>query len=115
MNTQLIIFLSNRHELHITRFFCAEKPGAPDAPTVSNITSTSCTVNWQPPLQNGGSPILGYHLERHVMSSTRWVKQNKDMLSDTVYQCNGEYMSLILDHVVETPFHDRSSRGIHRK
>lgn len=60
----------------------AEKPGPPDAPTISEIFKTSCLVSWKPPSNDGGSPIIGYHLERRMTSSTRWVKINKEILKE---------------------------------
>ena len=52
-------------------------PGAPDAPTVAGIFHDNCSVAWQPPSDDGGSPITGYHLERRTTSSARWVRVNK--------------------------------------
>ena len=58
-------------------------PGAPDAPKVSDVSKTSCVVSWQPPEQDGGSPVTGYWLERRTKTSTRWVRVNRDLIPDT--------------------------------
>ena len=60
-----------------------DPPGAPEAPEVTEVFKTSCVVSWQPPAQDGGSPITGYWLERRTKLSTRWVRVNKDLVADT--------------------------------
>ena len=45
-----------------------------------DISKTSCTLNWQPPENDGGSPITGYTVER--LSGTRWVKVNKKPIKE---------------------------------
>ena len=44
---------------------------------------TSCVLSWQPPSQDGGTPIIGYHVERTTTKTTRWVKVNRDTVTDT--------------------------------
>ena len=60
-------------------------PGAPDAPTVSDVLCTSCVVSWQPPTEDGGSPITGYHLERRAVTSNVWIKVNKEATPELTY------------------------------
>jgi hypothetical protein len=38
----------------------AQVPVAPAAPTKLNADQTQITIQWQPPSDNGGSPITGY-------------------------------------------------------
>ncbi|XP_074642623.1 twitchin-like [Tubulanus polymorphus] len=59
-----------------------EKPGPPNAPEVSEIFKTSCVVTWRPPTEDGGSPVTGYHLERRLTSSSRWIKLNKEPIPE---------------------------------
>ncbi|CAH1802733.1 unnamed protein product, partial [Owenia fusiformis] len=54
-------------------------PDPPQTPVVDDITAKTCVVTWQPPLNDGGAPILGYHIERHLTSSTRWIRISKDL------------------------------------
>jgi len=61
-------------------------PGPPEAPEVKDITKTSSTVQWQPPKDDGGSPIIGYQLERHVTSSERWIKINKGTIAELEFK-----------------------------
>ena len=60
----------------------AAVPGAPEAPAVSEIFSDNCQVSWQPPTEDGGSPVSGYHLERRTTASTRWVRINKEQIPE---------------------------------
>lgn len=60
-------------------------PDAPEAPTADDITATSCKVLWQPPANDGGAPVTGYHLERQSGFSPRWARINKDLIEGTTY------------------------------
>jgi len=51
------------------------KPGpAEDRLLVSNITSSSCKLNWQPTKNNGGLPIE-YLVEKYIVAADSWVRQ----------------------------------------
>ena len=39
------------------------------------MTKESCKLTWEPPENDGGSPIKGYYVERK--SGSRWIKVNK--------------------------------------
>ena len=59
-----------------TRFLVpSDPPGPPINVKVKDLTKSSCTLTWEPPENDGGSPITGYYVERR--SGTRWVKINK--------------------------------------
>ncbi len=48
----------------------------PDAPvnmTAHDVTADSCVVKFDPPKFDGGSPILGYFVERKQTSTSRCV------------------------------------------
>lgn len=66
----------------ITAKYGFDKPGAPNAPTITDIFKTSAVVNWQVPANDGGAPVLGYHIERRLTSSTRWTKINDKMVTE---------------------------------
>ena len=79
--------------------FChsAGVPDAPDAPSVSEVFRDSALVSWQPPANDGGSPVTGYTLERQASFSPRWTLVNKapvaelslkvdDLIEDNSYQ-----------------------------
>ncbi len=50
-------------------------PSTPEGPlVVTNITDTSATVSWKKPLNDGGSPIVGYLIKRRDIKRPVWVK-----------------------------------------
>ncbi|CAH1802737.1 unnamed protein product, partial [Owenia fusiformis] len=61
-------------------------PDAPESPAVSDVFHDNCTITWQPPLSDGGAPIIGYQLERKTGTSQRWVKANKDLIPELTFK-----------------------------
>ena len=59
-------------------------PGVPGRPKVSDIGATEMTVSWAVPESDGGAPIKGYILERKEVTSTRWVRVNKELHESTI-------------------------------
>ena len=51
-------------------------PGPPGKPVISQLTGEDCRVDWNPPLEDGGTHIGGYIIERKKTSSSRWIKLN---------------------------------------
>ena len=45
---------------------------------VSNLTATSATLKWKPPLDDGGSPITSYTLEMKRPTDFKWNTVNYD-------------------------------------
>jgi len=62
---------------------CTAVPGAPSAPTAHDVLATSMKIVWNAPTKDGGTPIIGYHVERRSKISKHWVFLNKDPLPDT--------------------------------
>ncbi len=60
-------------------------PSQPGNPDISNIQSTSMTVSWTAPSTDGGSPIIGYIIERCDTSTGRWFRVNKYTVKDLSY------------------------------
>lgn len=52
-------------------------PGPPGKPKVLERTKGSMLVSWTPPLDNGGSPITGYWLEKREEGSTYWSRVSR--------------------------------------
>uniref|UniRef100_A0A8C9WLX9 Myosin-binding protein C, slow-type n=1 Tax=Scleropages formosus TaxID=113540 RepID=A0A8C9WLX9_SCLFO len=61
-------------------------PDAPEAPTVTEVGGDWCSMTWNPPLYDGGSPILGYFIERKKKQSSRWMRLNFDLCKETTFE-----------------------------
>lgn len=59
------------------------RPGAPDTPEVTKVTKNEMTVEWCPPVNDGGKPITGYILEKKEQHAVRWGPVTKDPVSGT--------------------------------
>uniref|UniRef100_A0A8C5C8N8 Titin n=1 Tax=Gadus morhua TaxID=8049 RepID=A0A8C5C8N8_GADMO len=64
-------------------------PGSPGTPSISSSTKDSMVVIWNEPVNDGGSTILGYHLERKERNSIMWVKLNKSIIADQTFKTTG--------------------------
>ncbi len=64
-------------------------PGAPEKPTISDITAESMTISWSPPESDGGSPITGYILEKRDITSKRWLKTSSDAITELTFKVTG--------------------------
>lgn len=61
----------------ITEFLSIEPPGPPRGPLeVSGMTRTSFTIKWEPPENDGGTPITDYIIEIKESSKKTWQKVN---------------------------------------
>jgi len=61
-------------------------PDAPAPPVVTEVCSTSCTVTYQPPRDDGGAPVTGYILERRTPGPDReWIIVNSTPVADLHY------------------------------
>ncbi|XP_012874493.1 PREDICTED: myosin-binding protein C, slow-type [Dipodomys ordii] len=61
-------------------------PDPPVAPNVSDVGDDWCIMNWEPPAYDGGSPILGYFIERKKKQSSRWMRLNFDLCKETTFE-----------------------------
>lgn len=60
----------------------------PSKPEVTNVTRTTVSLKWSSPLNDGGSPIVGYIIERKPYTLTgegRWLKCNYTNVTETFY------------------------------
>lgn len=53
-------------------------PGKPGKPELVDSDKDHITIKWKQPISNGGSPIMGYDIERRDKATGRWIKLNKD-------------------------------------
>jgi predicted phage tail protein len=59
-----------------------DKPSPPRAPfDVTGITKDSCHLSWQAPLDNGGTPILHYIIEKMDVSRGTWTDAGMSMVT----------------------------------
>lgn len=73
------------------RFTVVDKPAPPKKLSVSEIAPDSCLLNWQPPDDDGGSPITNYVIEKcHVKPGLEenWEKVSS-FVRGTSYQVTG--------------------------
>ncbi|XP_072180965.1 twitchin-like [Diadema setosum] len=61
-------------------------PGPPEKPTCENIDKTTITVSWSPPENDGGSPVTGYIIERCEVARGRWVRCNREKVTDLTFK-----------------------------
>ncbi|CAG2054619.1 unnamed protein product, partial [Timema podura] len=67
-----------------------DKPLPPQGPLeVSDITPETCSLSWRPPLDDGGSPITNYVVEKLDPSTGLWVK-----VSSFVRSCHYDVIGL---------------------
>uniref|UniRef100_A0A671S2B1 Titin n=1 Tax=Sinocyclocheilus anshuiensis TaxID=1608454 RepID=A0A671S2B1_9TELE len=63
-----------------------DKPGPPASVKVDAVFML---VTWNAPVNDGGSTVLGYHLERKERSSILWTKVNRTIIKDTEFKVTG--------------------------
>uniref|UniRef100_A0A3B5M7E1 Titin n=1 Tax=Xiphophorus couchianus TaxID=32473 RepID=A0A3B5M7E1_9TELE len=90
-------------------------PGQPHTPEVNTATKTTMLVEWDKPGVDGGSPVIGYYLERRDKKSLRWIRVYKDPITDIkqmVYHLTEgneyQYRVCAINKAGEGPFSDVS-------
>ncbi|KAH9498303.1 hypothetical protein Btru_006488 [Bulinus truncatus] len=58
-------------------------PDAPDAPAVKEVFKDNVFLTWQPPTNDGGTPVTGYIIERQSNITPRWIVVNKEPVPST--------------------------------
>lgn len=53
-------------------------PGAPGKPECIDASKDHILIKWTAPISNGGSPIIGYDIERRDRATGRWIRVNKE-------------------------------------
>lgn len=64
-----------------------DKPGPPAAFDISEITNESCLMAWNPPRDDGGSPITNYIVESRQTDKEEWVKVSATVKHTTFKAC----------------------------
>ena len=70
----------------------ADVPEAPLNVLVSKVSKFGCTVSWEPPESNGGSPLTGYVIELRDRTSVKW---------SAVQVTKADELSAIINDVIE--------------
>eukprot|EP00061_Rhincodon_typus_P019056 g48497.t1 len=75
-------------------------PGPPGTPHVFDVSRDGMTITWEPPIEDGGSVINGYIIERKELKADRWVRTNKVLVTMTRYRSTGLIEGLEYEHRV---------------
>uniref|UniRef100_A0A3P8T195 Titin n=1 Tax=Amphiprion percula TaxID=161767 RepID=A0A3P8T195_AMPPE len=76
--TTFVLWLVDLFEDTLTYLLCfAAIPGPPSTPWLGYVSRESLTVCWNEPVNDGGNPVFGYHLQMKERSSILWQKVNK--------------------------------------
>ncbi|GBP08926.1 Twitchin [Eumeta japonica] len=59
--------------------------GAPSKPEFTESDKDHIAIKWKAPISNGGSPVIGYDIERRDIASGRWLKINAEPVPNTAY------------------------------
>lgn len=93
-----LILANNKGEVRVPiEVQVIDKPGAPEGPLkVSDVTAQMCVLAWQPPKDDGGSPIENYVIEKMDVARGEWtsvdtVGPNATSLKVTKLTPNKEY------------------------
>ncbi|WKY05591.1 hypothetical protein Q1695_006081 [Nippostrongylus brasiliensis] len=60
-------------------------PGKPGKPEITDTDNDHIDIKWDPPRDNGGSPVQHYDVERKDMKTGRWVKVNTTPVHGTAF------------------------------
>lgn len=63
-------------------------PDAPQNCQAKDITKSSCVITFDAPKSDGGSPIIGYVIERKQTLTSKWIRLNNEPISALTYKCN---------------------------
>lgn len=64
------------------------KPNGPEEVTVNEVRANSCTVEWTPPKNDGGSPVTGYAVEMRDESTGLWTPVAGNVKGNSVEASN---------------------------
>ncbi|KAG1672466.1 Twitchin [Nymphon striatum] len=62
-----------------------DKPSKPGQPEAVDHDRDHIKIKWSPPKKDGGSPIIGYDIERRDLKTNRWVRLNKQPVQRPEY------------------------------
>ncbi|GAU87381.1 hypothetical protein RvY_00244-2 [Ramazzottius varieornatus] len=65
------------------------KPGAPGTPVCVDSTPESISLQWSRPINDGGSPVQGYVVEKRDSPDGKWTKANVGLVTDNKFTVTG--------------------------
>ncbi|KAJ6665025.1 hypothetical protein lerEdw1_005256, partial [Lerista edwardsae] len=66
-----------------------DPPGQASQPQVTDVTKDAITITWNPPAKDGGSPVMGYVVEKRKKGSNLWVPVSKELIQGTKCKVDG--------------------------
>ena len=62
-----------------------DKPSPPQGPVeFEEVTSETLVLNWRPPLNDGGSPLSNYIIEKRVRGTNKWETVSASVLNTSL-------------------------------
>lgn len=69
-----------------------DRPGPPEGPTrIENTSKYSVDLTWNPPLDNGGSEITGYIIEKCDLTTNLWRRATTSTNTSVTISCLEEH------------------------
>ena len=59
-------------------FSLPDPPGQPGTPDVEEVGKSFVSLAWTRPAEDGGSPIIGYDIEKAEAGTDRWVRKSQE-------------------------------------
>uniref|UniRef100_A0A8C3VDS8 Myomesin 2 n=1 Tax=Catharus ustulatus TaxID=91951 RepID=A0A8C3VDS8_CATUS len=66
-------------------YFLVACPSYPHGITLLNCDGHSMTLGWKAPTYSGGSPILGYYMDKREANHQNWHEVNSSLITQTIY------------------------------
>nr|XP_023671298.1 obscurin [Paramormyrops kingsleyae] len=79
------ITFAARDALSLAKLTVIALPDPPEDPELVNKTNRTVTLSWFTPLNDGGSPILGYRVEMRLTDSALWLPCHSEPVRDTEF------------------------------
>ncbi|KAJ8416941.1 hypothetical protein AAFF_G00328190 [Aldrovandia affinis] len=78
------------HPSEPTEILKIEDPTGPPSPPlelhVTEVNRDHISITWKPPDKNGGSPIIGYHIELCESGTEKWMRMNSRPVKELKYK-----------------------------
>uniref|UniRef100_A0A3P9CQW4 Titin n=1 Tax=Maylandia zebra TaxID=106582 RepID=A0A3P9CQW4_9CICH len=75
-------------------------PSQPGTPVVTSFNKDAMTLSWNEPSSDGGSAILGYHVERKEKNSILWQRISKALVVGNLFKSTGLIDGIAYEHRV---------------